>query len=401
MIFAPMKLKSILTISLGALALGFAGCDGGSSSDNDSGSTGPANSAAFAGTTIVFNPTVEFTAGNNLTYTNAEDSPFGSTFPEADTPVAGTYTYEPSADFTQGTLTLNVGTDVIIMQISDFVRSGPNVTGFTARIGGRSYPVTVTGTLPAYDPGDGSGLGPGESRAEDIPDSIRGTYEVEFNPGGTPPDSGDFPEDGDTATVEIRARRLIIDGRTLTDPVFLNDDITEWFFKDGSVTYGVTGTVSGGLEAINVYGPIDITGEPAGPYGRYEPVEDVDPEPTDVPPTGSYPATVTSATASPGFPVADTYIADETATFTFGSNSLTVDGATYTYRGTETPASSGARAFVYERLVDTFTDTIHVSTTNVGGVNVPQSFLLSRTRNAEAPATGTADGLFVFEPTSL
>ncbi len=250
-------LKSALAFASGLLALALAGCGGDSGS-----STGPASGDAFAGTSISFNPTVNFSTGGNLTYFNDEtDSPF----PEADPAVDGTYTYVPNATFTAGTLTLFVSgvQDPIVLDISNFTRTGPNVTGFTARSGGQSYPVTVTGTLVAYQrPGAGGGGsgGSGEASAADLPESMRGTYELTYFEAT----AGSGIADDSTQTFIIGARSLAFGGKTLTDPVFLNGNTLEWIFKDGNLWYAVSQNNLGGLNEINVGGP---NGTPF--YGQY------------------------------------------------------------------------------------------------------------------------------------
>src|SRR5690606_38575260 len=135
-------LKYPLLVLAGLVALTVAGCGGGGGGSSPA--TGPSGAASFAGSSISFNPTINFQAGNALTYLNTE---VGSPFPAAAVETDGTYTYVPNANYTAGTLTLTVDgiDDPIVLEISDFIRNGANVTGFTARSGGQNYPVTVTG----------------------------------------------------------------------------------------------------------------------------------------------------------------------------------------------------------------------------------------------------------------
>jgi hypothetical protein len=254
-----MNIKSILMVfCLSVLSLSFTGCDSGSSSD--SAATGPGGASAFAGASITFNPTIDFLAGNNLNYTNTDvDSPF----PAAASATAGTYTYVPNATFTAGTLTIVVGTDTIVLEISNFTRSGANVTGFTARSGGQSYPVTVTGTIAAHVSTGSTGAG--ESTADDIPASMRGTHVLTFHAEGT--GISGVPADGTETTFTIGARTLTFDGRTLTNPIFYAGNELEWIFKDGAIWWAVSIAGDGSLNEINVQGP--YTGSGNAFYGQY------------------------------------------------------------------------------------------------------------------------------------
>lgn len=257
-------MKNILKLSLalvtGLVALAMSGCGGDSGA-----STGPASGDAFAGTSISFNPTVNFSAGGNLTYFNAELS---SPFPAADPAANGTYTYVPNSSFTGGTLTLTVDgvQDPIVLDISNFTRTGPNVTGFTARTGGQSYPVTVTGTLLAYQRPGGGGGSSGEARAPDIPSAMQGTYELTFYISDTTPIAG-VPADETVTTFTIGARTLSFDGRTLTDPIHYNGNPFEWIFKDGNIWWAVSEAANGSLNEINVQGPYSAPS--IAFYGQY------------------------------------------------------------------------------------------------------------------------------------
>src|SRR5690554_5436588 len=139
----------------GATAFGLAllaGCGG--SGGGGGGSTtarGPANAAAFSGTTITINPTLKFLAGGNVEYTNTDSTngfPVGNGAP-------GTYTYTPSTDFTTGSLTLTftpaIGTppvSTVPLTLSNFTVQSGNVTAFRATFQGTPFNATVTtGTL--------------------------------------------------------------------------------------------------------------------------------------------------------------------------------------------------------------------------------------------------------------
>ncbi|MFH1497114.1 MAG: hypothetical protein ABII82_04740 [Verrucomicrobiota bacterium] len=249
-------LKSILCVLFTALsALLFTACGGDSSAP-----AGPSSGGAFAGTSISFNPTINFQAGDALTYFNNEA---GTPFPSADPAINGTYTYTPNASFTAGTLTLTLNgvASPLVLEISNFRRSGANVSGFTARSGGQSYPVDVTGTLVAYQaPASGGSTGAGETRADDIPSSVQGTYALTYFEATT----GSGIADDSTATFTIAARTLAFGGKTLTNPVFLNGKNDEWIFKDGNLWYAVSKLSSGAFNEINVAGP---GGTPF--YGQY------------------------------------------------------------------------------------------------------------------------------------
>jgi hypothetical protein len=256
------RLRSILLSSvLGLTAFVMSGCGGDSG-----GTTGPAAGSSFSGTSLSFNPTINFTTGTDLTYLNNE---VGSPFPAAAVATPGTYTYVPNASFTSGTLTLTVDgiTPPIVLEIGSFTQSGGNVTGFSIRYNGQSYPTTVTGTLPAYQrPSGGGGGGAGESRASDIPSSMQGSFALKFHKSDTPAITG-VPADETETTFVIGARTLSFDGRTLTNPIFYNGNTLEWIFKDGAIWWAVSQAVGGGLNEINVQGPYTTSGNAF--YGQY------------------------------------------------------------------------------------------------------------------------------------
>lgn len=238
------------------LAFILAACDGDSKA-----AAGPAGAGSFAGSSITFNPTINFLAGNALTYVNAE---VGSPFPAAPAAINGTYAYAPNAAFTAGTLTLTLDgvPDGLVLELSNFVVSGGNVTGFTARVGGQNYPVTVTGSIPAHTAGGGANNGSGgsETSASDLPSGVQGTYELTYFQAAV----GSGIADDSTQTFTIGARTLAFAGKTLTNPVFVNGNTNEWIFKDGALWYAVSRTGGGALNEINVAGP---GGTPF--YGQY------------------------------------------------------------------------------------------------------------------------------------
>ncbi|MBC8040976.1 MAG: hypothetical protein H7Y06_10565 [Opitutaceae bacterium] len=254
----------LLSSVLGLTAFVMTGCGG----DSSGGTAGPAAGSSFAGSSISFNPTINFTNGTDLTYVNNE---VGSPFPAAAVATAGTYTYVPNASFTAGTLTLTVEgiTPPIVLDIGSFTQSGGNVTGFSIRYNGQSYPTTVTGTLPAYQApsGGGGGGGAGESRASDIPSSMQGSFALTFDKSDTPAISG-VPADATETTFVIGARTLAFNGRTLTNPIFYNGNALEWIFKDGAIWWAVSQAVGGGLNEINVQGPYSASSANAF-YGQY------------------------------------------------------------------------------------------------------------------------------------
>jgi hypothetical protein len=261
-----MKQLIKLTFALlasAALTLSFTACnDGGGGGAKK----GPSSSASFAGASISFNPTVNFLAGDAMTYINTEA---GSPFPAAAVATNGTYTYVPNASLTTGVLTLTVDgiTDPIVLDITNFRRSGTSVTGFTARAGGVNYPVTVTGTITAgTTTGGGGGGGAGETRADDIPSSMRGSYDLTFHKSDTAAIAG-VPADGTQTTFVIGVRTLAFNGKTLTDPVFYNGNELEWLFKDGNIWWAVSKALDGGLNEINVQGPYSASR--VAFYGQY------------------------------------------------------------------------------------------------------------------------------------
>jgi hypothetical protein len=343
------RLSSILLSSLlGLTAFVMSGCGG----DGGGATTGPAAGSSFAGSSISFNPTINFTSGNNLTYQNTE---VGSPFPAAASATNGTYTYTPNANYSAGTLTLTVDgiTPAIVLEIGNFTQTAGNVTGFAIRYNGLSYPATVTGSIPAYQPpsNGGGGLGAGETSATDIPSSMRGTYQLTyFQEQG----NASAPVDGTTTTFTINARTLVFSGRTLSNPVFYQGNNLEWLFKDGSVTYAASISPSGGLNEINIYPPVGTTGF----YGQYRsasPVTLTSGKPT----SGTYTAKVESI--NPG--TASAYPLGTSKTFAFGASSVDFDGATYNF------VSANQYTVTYTATINTVLTTIEIGLSAAAGTD--------------------------------
>lgn len=247
------------------VAAGVAGCGGGGSSGGGANNQrGPANATAFHNTTIQINPTLRFLAGNSVEYTNTEA---GSPFPPSATALTGTYTYNPSADFRTGTLTLQLSGAVnVSLALSQFQTSGANVTGFRATYNGTPYVATVTsGQLPSA-PEPGGGPGTGDQPATDIPAGIHGTYEMTFAESA----AGSGITDGSSQSITIGADSLNLGGKVLSSPVFRGGNTAEWIFKDGTVEYALSLSTGTQINEINVTG---AAGTPF--YGRYRiPVND-------------------------------------------------------------------------------------------------------------------------------
>ncbi|MFA6960853.1 MAG: hypothetical protein WC205_08900 [Opitutaceae bacterium] len=337
----------LLTSVLGLTAFVMSGCGG----DSGSATTGPAAGSSFAGASISFNPTINFTSGNNLTYLNTE---VGSALPAAATATNGTYTYTPNANYSTGTLTLTVDgiTPSIVLEISNFVQTSGNVTGFSIRYNGLTYSATVTGSLPAYQaPSGGGGLGAGETSATDIPASMRGTYQLTyFGEQGNP----SAPAEGTTTTFTINARTLVFGGRTLSNPVFYQGNTLEWLFKDGGITYAASISASGGLNEINLYPPVGTSGF----YGQYRtasPVTLTSGKPT----SGTYTGKVESI--NPG--TASAYPLGTTKTFVFGTSSVDFDGTTFNF------VSANQYTVTYTATINTVLTTIDIGLSAAAGTD--------------------------------
>jgi fibronectin-binding autotransporter adhesin len=238
-----------------ALLLGLAACGGGSGSVAIS---GPGSGGAFSGTTISINPTLEFSFGGVVRYTNTES---GSSFPPAASVIAGTYAYAPGADFSSGTLTLTLPDPVgtVVITLRNFKQQGDGaVAAFDAVYGGRTFTAAVQGGTLAARPkaGGGSGGGSGaddsgEAPAAAIPPALQGTRTLVFqavNPGLS-------QYEGRDTTAIITATTLQLGQNLLSNPVFLHGATNEWIFKGGDLWFSFSQTPAGGLSEITVTGP--------------------------------------------------------------------------------------------------------------------------------------------------
>lgn len=259
-------LKYGLVLASGLAALALSGCGG----DSGGAPAGPSTSSSFAGTSISFNPDITFSVGDNLTYLNRQA---GSPFPLADPAVNGKYSYTPNANFTAGTLRIYDLDDIpndIVLEISNFVRSGANVTGFTARSGGQSYPVSVTGTLAAHQAPSGGGGGTTGlvNATADIASAVQGTHELTFfNAFGGEKVSGSPHDAGDTVAFEIGARTLKVGSKTLTNPRNPSSMTTAFVYQDGNLWYWIYPTMP---VRINLYGGINPTQSGTTFYGGFD-----------------------------------------------------------------------------------------------------------------------------------
>jgi hypothetical protein len=156
-------------IAIAAVNLNSCGGGGGGDDDsNDPGAAtrGPANTDAFAGSVVSFNPTLSFFSNGVLEYSNENTSPYyGSIFPTTSPgiPVAGTYSYQPSQDFQTGTLTISLPTLSYneAIPVTEFVTAGGLVQSFKLNFPNEgSYTAyVVSGTIPAASDPQGGGSG--------------------------------------------------------------------------------------------------------------------------------------------------------------------------------------------------------------------------------------------------
>jgi hypothetical protein len=375
------------------VAFSLSGCGG----DSNGAATGPDSSAAFANTSITFNPTVNFLAGNAMTYINTEA---GSPFPAAASATNGTYTYTPNASFTGGTLTLTIDgiASPVVLEVSGFRRSGRNVTAFTVRSGGQNFNVTVTGALLARAATGGGTTVAGETSATDIPGSLQGTYSLVFFPGFDTAIAG-VPAAGTQTSFVIGARTLAFSGKTLSNPVFFNFNniASEWLFKDGPITYAVSISGSGGLNEINLYGAIGPNG-PAGFFGQYRTAVATTLSGGKVT-SGTFNAVAGSVNSPTGFPAASAIASGASGTFTFGATTLTFDGVTFTFSTIDSSPGSDTAFHIYTADVGGQTDTIRVGVATAGSSTFVTTFTVERKRTAEAPTTGVVTGSYFFRVT--
>ncbi len=193
-------MKKLLQLSLAAvsaaLALALTGCD----SDKDrSTDTGPADGAAFEGAVISFNPTVTFTSSTTFRWENESGDVESLLITDVGTPLEGTFTYVPSADFTTGTLNFTFDDPEVAakqLNLSNFNGTVNGIRSFTISIDSVTYEGTVLNSgsalLPQITinaPGDGD-TGGGGSIANGTDYSVS-IGEAEERPGatanGTPP----------------------------------------------------------------------------------------------------------------------------------------------------------------------------------------------------------------------
>jgi hypothetical protein len=266
----PRLLPSLLRASLGLagcvaglLGLLLAGCGGGGSASVVI--TGPGSGGSFAGTTISINPTLEFSFGGVVRYTNTEA---GSEFPAAASVIAGTYAYSPGSDFASGTLTLTlpdpVGTVTITLRNFRQQTDGA-VASFDAVYGGRTFTAAVQGgRLTARPRSGGTSSGgstaddTGESPAAAIPSALQGSRSLQFQHGEAAEGLAQY--NGTTQTVVITATTLQIGSQILTNPVFIGGNANSWIFKDGALWYSFFQEPGGDLS------PIQVTGAGGTPF---------------------------------------------------------------------------------------------------------------------------------------
>jgi hypothetical protein len=251
-------LRLLACSALGALVLGLAACGGGGSGA----AAGPGSGSSFAGSTVTINPTLAFGSGNTVTYTNIEA---GSAFPAAADPgLVGTYSYTPSADATTGTLVVSLPAPIgtITFLLRGFQVQSGNVTSFEAVYAGRAFSSTVTsGTLPAKSKsgsGGGGSLAPNEKLAPVTPTAMQGVHHLTFH---YPENGAPFTE-GQAVMFTIGASTLQIGApvnKTLTSPIFRNDNPYEWIFRDGSYEYAASIGEGETLNEINLAGPGGFT----------------------------------------------------------------------------------------------------------------------------------------------
>ena len=203
--------------------------------------TGP-DAYSFGGTSISFTPRIHFINATDISYTNTDVT---SPFPAVYTGKPGTYTYVPDAGFTSGTLTLLVGQDPIIVQLSRFIRDDVDVTGFTVHYQGKTLPATVTGSLFAFEPGpaDGAASHAGlVAASSQIPLSLQGPHELTFlNAQEGQKIPGSRYDTGDKLVFDLGARTLRVGAKPLNDPQTPAHHLSDYVFRDGNLWYQVSG----------------------------------------------------------------------------------------------------------------------------------------------------------------
>lgn len=195
-----MKKITLMLSGAAAAALLFTSCGGSSSrSGGAKGAAGPASTSSFTGTTVTFNPTIVFTAEGQFTYENDEEN---SPFDFEPTPIAGTFTYVPSANFKTGTFTFTLDGETDTAFGSNFVVVEGFVTGFTITFPGvGKYFATVSGQLEAAVIDDGGTDGDDTTGGEDFTFQGNGNiatgtvFSKEYLAGNSQGDIGSSPLD--------------------------------------------------------------------------------------------------------------------------------------------------------------------------------------------------------------
>ncbi len=146
-----MKYQKFVKFTVLALCgLFLASCNDDDNGNNNGGARGPADSAAFAGSTISFNPTISFLANGEISYFNEED---GSNFvlAEESAPLGGSYSYLPSSSFLAGDLIISIdGETTETVTLTNFVTQNGNVISFDMTFtSGSKFNALVTGVIKA------------------------------------------------------------------------------------------------------------------------------------------------------------------------------------------------------------------------------------------------------------
>lgn len=266
MIKYPMQ-KSFLFLFLTFAMIGCGGGGGGGNGGESSGSSQNAP-ASMAGTSISFNPEIEFTDGSNFVYTN---DAVGSRFPSGT--IYGTYTYSRTGATTasillQATGIGGTGVDSILIELSHFIGSASEITSFDLTIDGEVYTAEITqGKLePRKASGSGSSAAQDSESENDVmvlgettivvtsslvqlmgglPEELIGIHPTIFSLSNEEVSSTPY-RDGDAVTFEITSRlELIFNGTTLTSPYISMDKPSEVIWYDGAYSYAASAIGSG------------------------------------------------------------------------------------------------------------------------------------------------------------
>lgn len=242
---------ALISIIAALAALFFTGCGGDDSSSSNTAANpnGPTDAAAFAGTTIEINPTINFLTDGALTYYNVVA---GTTFPGASIPVAGTYTYTPGSNYTTGTLVMTMPhiNATVTVTLGGFNSQNGRITSFTTSINGQNFTTTVTnGTLTQAAAGSttsGSGSTGGSTGGSNSGggSTTTGGTELIFSTGASdaPYTNGQRVAFIFTKNADSAQSTLQFSGKTLTRPT-INTAVTApysaYSFADGSTIYEV------------------------------------------------------------------------------------------------------------------------------------------------------------------